>query len=958
MFKKIISALLLLCIICCSTEYSKADGSSGIEGVTNGYQPTFSRGNEDESVYESISFTEGCFFSDIKNNKDRNIAETLNSLGFLSGTSVNEFGPDEKITKAEFVSAVIKMLNFGDFEMTPVVYFKDVPLENENANYIAKACALGIILCNEEKIFMPSRAISFNEAVTILVRAAGYGVIAETTGGYPTGYISRASYLGIGEASDVSDVNTLTRMEAARLMYNTFDVKIMNQLSISGKKIEYEKNEDFLYFYHKIRKETGVVNSTCVSSTWDYEKTSCYEIMVGEQIFKVPYKRYLQYLGHRVEIYYTDEDGIKSIVYLSKSTKQTERILLAKEINSFTGLSYNYGENEKVYINARHTLIVNGICLKNYTEKDFVPLNGEVILLGDLNGGYDTVIVNSFYAFMFKSLSVYDNIVVFDSVATLPSVTFDLDNSQKTFEIYINGRQVDFYADAVEKYNADGVKIKQYKLPDIPQNSVINIFSDKYEMINGRFLPSDDARYVRLVITSDYAEGNVTAIGENDLYIDDNRYELAKDNILNRIDTFKIGVSGKFLIDFDGKIFSMLYDENNKIELEYAYIIKGYFKNGISSRVKLCLMDTDGNCHNLSCAEKVLVNGKLVKNQSDIWDMLTKNASYLEPTYTISQLIKYSTDDNGQINRIELAVKDREYALTEDQPVIACPSWIGSTSTKLDLGSRYENGNKLYLTTGAYSGLSVFGNPKIKFIVPDRETFIEDEYGVFNIWAPEKGIKTVELYDCDDNMTPEIMIQYYNADQAVASETVDEYVLVDKVYSRLDEDGIVRKYMRAVTATRDSMDFYVENDSDFDGIQCGDLIKIFHVNDKIINMVMVMPIEKIKNFNLNSGSVNYGSQTENVFELYSLFDDVSMVLQRGKPTEDGKREKMQCNHFGEMDWGSFLYDATGKTPVVGRLYNASVLDCAQDVGNDVASVVFIRAHSTVTKFIVGYKGLR
>jgi len=76
--------------------------------------------------------------------------------------------------------------------------FSDLTLENENLSiFIVLADALGIINGYDDGTLRPDRFVTFNEAITMLMRTFGFSESAEALGGYPYGYIKVAADAGI-----------------------------------------------------------------------------------------------------------------------------------------------------------------------------------------------------------------------------------------------------------------------------------------------------------------------------------------------------------------------------------------------------------------------------------------------------------------------------------------------------------------------------------------------------------------------------------------------------------------------------------------------------------------------------------------------------------------------------------------------------------------------------------------
>ncbi len=108
--------------------------------------------------------------SDTQNHWAKDIIAEVRSCGIMAGTP-DGFLPDNTITRAEFVTAVINAIGA---EAKSGTSFSDVPLSQYYAPYIKSALELGIVGGFGDGTFRPENAITREEAVVILSKAFGY----------------------------------------------------------------------------------------------------------------------------------------------------------------------------------------------------------------------------------------------------------------------------------------------------------------------------------------------------------------------------------------------------------------------------------------------------------------------------------------------------------------------------------------------------------------------------------------------------------------------------------------------------------------------------------------------------------------------------------------------------------------------------------------------------------------
>lgn len=146
----------------------------------------------------------------------------LSELGVVSGFEDGTFRPLEKVTRAQAVKMMV--LAYGDNIEVPSdtkVEFFDVDPSYWGYEYIKKGVAYGMINGFEDGTFRPDEIVTVEQAAKILVNMLGDETSAMMGGGYPTGYMSEASKLGILVDMDINEHmgDTLVRAKIAEMIY-------------------------------------------------------------------------------------------------------------------------------------------------------------------------------------------------------------------------------------------------------------------------------------------------------------------------------------------------------------------------------------------------------------------------------------------------------------------------------------------------------------------------------------------------------------------------------------------------------------------------------------------------------------------------------------------------------------------------------------------------------------------
>jgi len=144
---------------------------------------------------------------------------------------LSTYNPNEFITRAEFTSMIIKMLGMGDVDTGDSV-FEDVE-QHWARKYINAAHQMSIVEGVSRNRFNPEGDITYEQAVTMLIKAMGFDVIAKESGGYPVGYLTVARQQGIIKNVHYQAGINLTKGDAAVLIDNSLEVPLLIQIGTS-----------------------------------------------------------------------------------------------------------------------------------------------------------------------------------------------------------------------------------------------------------------------------------------------------------------------------------------------------------------------------------------------------------------------------------------------------------------------------------------------------------------------------------------------------------------------------------------------------------------------------------------------------------------------------------------------------------------------------------------------------
>ena len=166
-------------------------------------------------------------FSDVSDKKTAQNVEVLRLLGVVEGNGIGQFNPYAQLTRAEFCKMLVTLMGSSDvLRYKTVTIFPDVRASHWAARYVNYAVRGEKLLAGlPDGTFQPDRAISYGEAVTILMRLLRTDADAASGGIWPEGYIDLAKASGVRAGVELAGGAAISRAQAAQLFVNVLGAK-------------------------------------------------------------------------------------------------------------------------------------------------------------------------------------------------------------------------------------------------------------------------------------------------------------------------------------------------------------------------------------------------------------------------------------------------------------------------------------------------------------------------------------------------------------------------------------------------------------------------------------------------------------------------------------------------------------------------------------------------------------
>lgn len=587
--------------------------------------------------------------------------------------------------------------------------FNDVSTDYWANGYINVAHEQGLVIGDPNGDYRPEDKILYQEAVTVLIRMAGYEPAAESKGGYPQGYLSVANQYGFTKNATGTSTTAITRGTVANMTSNTLTIGMMEQTGF-GTSTNYEITEKtILKQYLNTEKLSGQVTAnyfTGLKSSAGLEKGN---IEIDNTVYKTTDSNAQNLLGQNVD-YYLQTTNNESVVILalSQQGKNETMVIDGDNIESVSDNKINYWKNKDTDSSTKNVryseealMIHNGVA-KTFDSsliKGNGQLRGEIALLDNNNDGvYDVIFVNE-----------YKNLVV-DSTSKL------------SYSIS------DKYGNSSLQLDPENSSLK-YVLQD--ENGAEVSFDDLKEWQVISYLGSTDSGVVIATVNEASVEGTVTEVQDGEYKIDGTFYKVAD----NYTESIKLDDSGIFYLDIMGRIAAV--DGEASLSGNYSYLINATKSTDMNDYIKLKVFTKDGTVKILETTEKVKFNGTTKITSDEAFEKLKGVDGGIK-----AQMITFETNADGKITRINTA-KD-----------------ITSTNIKVDTDNfvkNYENDKAVYNKTSGKLGDVKVTASTIIFDIPAGAE--EEDFAVKDkTMLDDNGEYDIEVFDVTEDLAAKVIL--------------------------------------------------------------------------------------------------------------------------------------------------------------------------------------------------------
>lgn len=473
----------------------------------------------------------------------------------------------------------------------------------------------------------------------------GYEKEAESTGGWPGGYVSKCKSLKIYTGLEERTGN-VTYGSAVIMLYNLLNVERTFAKDITGN--IFLENKSVLEKYFDVNKGEGIVQSNSFTDLNGRQKKYTSSVIINGTEYDVA-GDVPDLLGYNVKFYYRSSSGENEIIALNPYRNKTLMIESGNEIEYDEMFrKYSYVDNGRKYaeLSPQYTLVYNNSAIVRSIKNYSIPSDGEIKLIDNNNDGkYDVVIVKD-----------YKNRVVKKVAEANEELFFYTDKG--TESISLKNLDYHIYGESGEERDFNDIK---------PSDGV-------YIMET----PGNAEKEYYIYISSPSVNAKIERIESDCVITEDGRkleFDRNADN-LYRVNKIAVNCSGKFYINRSGRLFA--YVTGGELQHELCFFIR-IITDDEDGPLKAKMLKSDGTVEDFEINRKVSLRLPDINNiRSTIMCKTNEAVMTALSNYggkIIRELVLIDTNADGKINQIEFpssanylsaGAKGNDYDLTGD----------------------------------------------------------------------------------------------------------------------------------------------------------------------------------------------------------------------------------------------------------------------------------------------------
>lgn len=848
--------------------------------------------------------------------------------GYANEDGTFSFKPDGEITRAEFAKIIaVASVPSGYSFAASFSSFTDVAANHWAVPYIEHAVRTGVINGMGDGTFAPESPVTYAQAIKMVVCTLGYGnVITPAPAGahWAQPYIEMATRLNITlNAFGVTDANA-TRGLVAQLVYNMNKTTPLVQTGTGadGQPTYSSGGGSYEESTKNTNKESGqliAVFETTLSGSSEDLRTDEIMLKVDDdeyEIFtmgKFEAEELEELLGYEVNVTYTeDSSGDRELATISKDKSNKVYVVDSMDISDVTSTSFEYYDDNakggiaKLKINSNMSVLKNNgtIDMDDLAEELYID-SGEITFIDiDGNNVMDVAFVKSYETYFVSSVTKSSGVyTIYDKFDSQRKLILDDDTQEITVKLLAN--------------NSD--KLTDTTLTSIAASSVLSVAvsasdSDVIEVIISKKTASGSSSTSEVKSIS----GDMTKIkfGTNTVYTSSYYLNIADQST----QSLSVGDVCTAYLDFTGKLVAV---NKTATATNYGYIIKaGTKSSGMDDEDYFVRMyDSSGKLYtDIPVADRGFkLNGKSADG-ADLVEAVLNSAAILNDDKDSSKIVnaekatpvKYEIS-GGALKSIY--VVDDVTDTSDDDYIESAihPTFIAEDDQALV----FESSNNSF-SLGGTRKFTISSSTKV-IVVPLNRNEENYRFTTGTGYFTDGLTYTVDAFDAVGSGSAKVVVVYGISTTIKASAPT---LLVKEIDPpEYDEKGntVQRLHYYKYNGSDEVFDVLSADEDTFDGVQPGDIIKTFIVNDRVERIQHIFSTDDMELLTediISDGGVSDpsflpGGIYQNVGgEYFALYGTVTSI-----PKDEEPKEYIEISASGDEE-DTHRFVITPSTPVI------------------------------------------
>ena len=571
-------------------------------------------------------------YSDIEGTACEGAVNVLSALGVVDGFTDGTYKPEQTVTRAQMAKLVVTALGVADYATAKTSKFVDMGAATWAIPYVEYASNLNIVNGVGNGKFNPNGLVTYEQAVTMIVRALGYtDQCKEMNGTWPAIYVQKGMALGIFSDVVNGGANGATRGDIAIMLFNA--IELAEVYADADGTTHYKTGNNATYF------NDMAVNGVTMMGTLNKNGTSGYGIVTDSNADGAVNNIY-NLIGAAGKIVKNKDGKVISVGDLKSDFITGEYNSSSKKFKvgdtEYSIASDAYSEIDSQGRTTAITTTTAGAGVKYFLNN--TDTNEKNTLAGLTRTGKTTYTIAG--KIDGKTIKNIYSIKKWDSNAGAKITTSQIRKitSDKSLLGYDfkkdNNNEIDTNA-----FILDGVS----SLSEIKEDNVVAIYADSAE--------KSTAKITRVAVGTKVVSGKVTKVNSEgtEWTIDGTVYKQSKVKGASAV-SLSVGEEVKLYLDHEGKVYTTDAIED---DWNYAVCLKPVgTENGYD--------DTDYRIKLLTAA-----------GEAKVFTFKNKATGETADGIESKTLVRYKLNSKGEITEIKAANKSKEASAEYKNGVIA-----------------------------------------------------------------------------------------------------------------------------------------------------------------------------------------------------------------------------------------------------------------------------------------------